>query len=95
MPFIIGSPCIDVRDRSCIEECPVDCIYEGERMLYIHPDECVDCGARRATANVLDILRGGIDSALMGLGKSTIRDLSAADLLVPDDFTRALGALGE
>jgi pre-mycofactocin synthase len=45
--------------------------------------------------NVLDILRGGIDSALMGLGKSTIRDLSAADILVPDDFTRALGALGE
>jgi pre-mycofactocin synthase len=45
--------------------------------------------------NVLGILRGGIDSALMGLGKSTIRDLSAADILVPDDFTRALGALGE
>ena len=32
-------------DKACIEECPVDCIYEGERMLYIHPDECVDCGA--------------------------------------------------
>jgi Fe-S-cluster-containing hydrogenase component 2 len=28
-----------------VEECPVDCIYEGGRMLYIHPDECVDCGA--------------------------------------------------
>jgi len=28
-----------------VEECPVDCIYEGPRMLYIHPDECVDCGA--------------------------------------------------
>jgi Fe-S-cluster-containing hydrogenase component 2 len=28
-----------------IEECPVDCIYEGDRRLYIHPDECVDCGA--------------------------------------------------
>jgi len=28
-----------------VDECPVDCIYEGERMLYIHPDECVDCGA--------------------------------------------------
>jgi len=32
-------------DRSCVEQCPVDCIYEGERMLYIHPDECIDCGA--------------------------------------------------
>src|SRR5690242_12087690 len=32
-------------DRACVEECPVDCIYEGGRSLYIHPDECVDCGA--------------------------------------------------
>jgi NAD-dependent dihydropyrimidine dehydrogenase PreA subunit len=43
--YVITEPCIDVKDRSCIEECPVDCIYEGDRMLYIHPDECVDCGA--------------------------------------------------
>ena len=45
MTYIIAQPCVDVLDKSCIEECPVDCIYEGERMLYIHPDECVDCGA--------------------------------------------------
>jgi NAD-dependent dihydropyrimidine dehydrogenase PreA subunit len=32
-------------DRACVDECPVDCIYEGERSLYIHPEECVDCGA--------------------------------------------------
>jgi len=43
--YIIAQPCVDVLDRACIEECPVDCIYEGERMLYIPPDECVDCGA--------------------------------------------------
>jgi ferredoxin len=43
--YVIAEPCVDVLDRACIEECPVDCIYEGERMLYIHPDECVDCGA--------------------------------------------------
>jgi NAD-dependent dihydropyrimidine dehydrogenase PreA subunit len=43
--YIIAQPCTDVKDKSCIEECPVDCIYEGERMLYIHPEECVDCGA--------------------------------------------------
>ena len=36
---------MDVKDRACVEECPVDCIYEGKRSLYIHPDECVDCGA--------------------------------------------------
>jgi ferredoxin len=43
--YVIAQPCIDVKDKSCIEECPVDCIYEGNRMLYIQPDECVDCGA--------------------------------------------------
>ena len=45
MTYVIGAPCIDVKDRACVEECPVDCIYEGERSLYIQPDECVDCGA--------------------------------------------------
>jgi NAD-dependent dihydropyrimidine dehydrogenase PreA subunit len=45
MTYVIGEPCIDVLDRACVDECPVDCIYEGKRALYIHPDECVDCGA--------------------------------------------------
>ncbi len=45
MPYVIGEPCIDIMDRACVDECPVDCIYEGARSLYIHPDECVDCGA--------------------------------------------------
>jgi NAD-dependent dihydropyrimidine dehydrogenase PreA subunit len=45
MPYVIASPCIDVLDRSCVEECPVDCIYEGDRKAYINPKECIDCGA--------------------------------------------------
>ncbi len=45
MTYSICEPCIDVKDRACVDECPVDCIYEGPRMLYIQPDECVDCGA--------------------------------------------------
>jgi len=45
MTYTITEPCIDVKDRACVDECPVDCIYEGDRMLYIQPDECVDCGA--------------------------------------------------
>jgi NAD-dependent dihydropyrimidine dehydrogenase PreA subunit len=45
MAYVIGLPCVDVKDRACVDECPVDCIYEGERTLYIQPDECVDCGA--------------------------------------------------
>jgi NAD-dependent dihydropyrimidine dehydrogenase PreA subunit len=52
LPFIIGSPCIDVLDRGCIDECPVDCIYEGERKLYINPNECIDCGACLPTCPV-------------------------------------------
>jgi len=45
MTYVIALPCVDLLDKTCIDECPVDCIYEGERMLHIHPDECVDCGA--------------------------------------------------
>ena len=45
MAYVVTQACVDVKDRSCVEQCPVDCIYEGERMMYIHPDECIDCGA--------------------------------------------------
>lgn len=45
MPFVIAEPCIDVMDRACVEECPVDCIYQGNRKMYVNPDECIDCGA--------------------------------------------------
>ena len=57
MTYIIAEPCVDVRDRGCVDVCPVDCIYEVEKtelndgdqahkaMLYIHPEECIDCGA--------------------------------------------------
>ena len=45
MPYIIAEPCIDVKDRGCVDVCPVDCIYEGPDHLYIHPEECIDCGA--------------------------------------------------
>ncbi len=45
MTYVIALPSVDLKDKACIEECPVDCIYEGDRMLYIQPDERVDCGA--------------------------------------------------
>jgi len=47
MPYVIAEPCIDVMDKACVDVCPVDCIYEAPdlRMLVIHPDECIDCGA--------------------------------------------------
>ena len=45
MPYVIAAACIDVTDKSCMEECPVDCIYEGDRKTYINPTLCIDCGA--------------------------------------------------
>ncbi|MBV8719378.1 MAG: 4Fe-4S dicluster domain-containing protein, partial [Chloroflexi bacterium] len=49
MTYVITQPCIDVKDKSCVDVCPVSCIYlEGDdvdRKLYIHPDECIECGA--------------------------------------------------
>jgi len=44
MAYVIVSPCIDVKDGACQVACPVECIYEGGRMMYIHPDECINCG---------------------------------------------------
>ena len=53
MTYIIAEPCIDTKDTACVDVCPVDCIhptkdedeFEEAEMLYIDPDECIDCGA--------------------------------------------------
>ena len=45
MTYIIAEPCIDIKDRSCVDVCPVDCIHEFERILIIDPEECIDCFA--------------------------------------------------
>ena len=45
MPYVIGKDCVDVNDRACMDVCPVDCIYVGDRKSYINPAECIDCGA--------------------------------------------------
>ncbi|MDS1269051.1 ferredoxin family protein [Lipingzhangella sp. LS1_29] len=45
MVYVIAEPCVDIKDKSCLDVFPVDCIYEGGRSLYIHPDECIDCTA--------------------------------------------------
>jgi ferredoxin len=53
MAYIIAEPCIGTKDTACVDVCPVDCIhprkdeekFETVEMLYIHPDECIDCGA--------------------------------------------------
>ncbi len=53
MPFVITDPCIGTKDAACVDVCPVDCIhprkdepeFESASILYIHPEECIDCGA--------------------------------------------------
>ena len=45
MTYIVCEPCLNCKYTDCVEVCPVDCFYEDEHMLYIHPDECIDCGA--------------------------------------------------
>ena len=84
MVYVIAEPCIDVKDKACVEECPVDCIYEGDRMLYIQPDECIDCAACEPVCPVeaisyeddtpdiwrefLDINREWFEDSVTGLG---------------------------
>jgi NAD-dependent dihydropyrimidine dehydrogenase PreA subunit len=66
MTYAISDECVDVMDRSCVAECPVDCIYEGGRRLYIQPNECIDCGACESVCPVEAISRqgyGGPDSS--------------------------------
>ena len=43
MTYVVTSTCIDVKDGICQKVCPVECIYEGGRMMYIQPDECINC----------------------------------------------------
>ncbi|MBI1363389.1 MAG: DUF3470 domain-containing protein [Proteobacteria bacterium] len=44
MTFVVTEKCIKCRYTDCVDVCPVDCFYEGENMLVINPDECIDCG---------------------------------------------------
>ena len=55
MTYVIGETCIGEMDGSCVDVCPVDCIYEGEDKRYINPMECIDCGACLTVCPVLAI----------------------------------------
>ncbi|QUQ72422.1 ferredoxin [Kutzneria sp. CA-103260] len=67
MAYVITDACVDILDRSCTEECPVDCIYEGDRKMYINPVECIDCGACEqacpTAAAIADRTLAGTDAA--------------------------------
>lgn len=43
MTHVVAEPCFDCKYTDCVVVCPVDCFYQSEQLLYIHPDECIDC----------------------------------------------------
>ncbi len=45
MAHVVAQPCFDCKYTDCVLVCPVECFHQGEKMLYIHPDECIDCSA--------------------------------------------------
>jgi len=99
MTYVITEPCIGVKDRACVDVCPVDCIYEGEDQLYIHPDECIDCGACEPECPVTAIFPEDDVPPEMLSYTAKNKDVFASDALTPplarrfDDRGRE-GALG-
>ena len=59
MAYVVTEPCVDCKYTDCVVVCPCDCFYEGDRMLYIHPDECIDCDACRPECPVEAIFPEG------------------------------------
>ena len=55
MTYVVNQACIKCKYMDCVEVCPVDCFYEGENMLVIHPDECIDWAACEPVCPVTDI----------------------------------------
>ena len=60
MSYIVGAACVGCKDTKCVEVCPVDCFFEGPDMLYIDPDECIDCALCEPECPVEAISEGDI-----------------------------------
>jgi len=52
MAFVVTEPCFDCKTTACVDVCPCDCFHQGERMLFIDPDHCIDCAACEAECPV-------------------------------------------
>ena len=62
MTYLVNDNCIKCKHMDCVEVCPVDCFYEGENMLVINPDECIDCGVCEPECPVEAIIQGEEDN---------------------------------
>lgn len=63
MTYIVNDQCIRCKHMDCVEVCPVDCFYEGENMLVINPEECIDCGVCEPECPADAILPDSVESA--------------------------------
>ena len=91
MALVIKSECIDVKDGACAAVCPVDCIYEGERMFYIHPSECIECGVCESVCPV-DAIRfedeiGDEAKSFIAINRDVFSDAAGA-LTSPGGWSR-------
>ena len=62
MTYLVNDKCIKCKYMDCVEVCPVDCFYEGENMLVINPDECIDCGVCEPECPVEAIYATDVDA---------------------------------
>ncbi|MCD2175993.1 4Fe-4S dicluster domain-containing protein [Rhizobium sp. C4] len=91
MTLVIKSECIDVKDGACAAVCPVDCIYEGERMFYIHPSECIECGVCESVCPV-DAIRFedeivAADQSFIAINREVFADAEGG-LIAPGGWSR-------
>ena len=63
MTYLVNEDCIKCKHMDCVEVCPVDCFYEGDNMLVIHPDECIDCGVCEPECPVEAIISDNMDDS--------------------------------
>lgn len=96
MTLVIKGECIDVKDGICTTSCPVDCIYEGGRMFYIHPGECIECGMCETICPV-DAIRyadelTGADTDFVRLNADAFRGADGT-LEDPGGWSRAMAPL--
>jgi NAD-dependent dihydropyrimidine dehydrogenase PreA subunit len=72
MTYVVNESCIKCKYMDCVEVCPVDCFYEGENMLVIHPDECIDCGVCEPECPV-DAIKPGTEAGLEKMARHQCR----------------------
>lgn len=85
MTYLVNDNCIKCKHMDCVEVCPVDCFYEGENMLVINPDECIDCGVCEPECPVDAIEQGEQDNKWYDLNYKWSNTWPNISLARPED----------